>query len=425
MLIQNDHSSFDLMKKFCLALLLCLATTLTIDAQAATGWCAKPRQSEAGQAANLAAANPLSTRITDTLNLATGAAINPLLVVGGLGAWCWLDTPQEQRAKLPWHHQPWYWGPLLVIALLYLLGSLIGLFAPAGNKFTEAARTLEGNLQPLYTLPFLLPFVYQRFGGGIEQVDKMLASVIPSAHAAGLESMAEISMLPVLMALAFAFIYGVVWLTTQAVNAMVLLSPVPFIDILIRSAHLTYVVVLIGLSIISPFLGLLLTLPLIILALLVCGWCFRLSVFGTVIAADLLRFWRKITVNSRVLAFAARRLEGVPVRTCGKLQRTDKGLVFQYRPWLILPRRSIPLSDNEIVLERGLLYPRLRSQNSGSTVTLLALPPRYRSQEEAVAQQLGITTITSCAILRGWAAIKSWTASLFCREKPFAAEEIR
>lgn len=398
------------MKNLCLALLLGLTL---FQAEAAGQWCARPQSSETAGAAHLAASSQLGAKITDTLNLATGAAINPLLVVGGIGAWCWLDTPQEQRNLLPWHHQPWYWAPLLGIALLYLMGSLIGLFAPAGNKFTEAARTLEGHLQPLYTLPFLLPFIYQRFGGGIEHLDKMFAWFIPAAHAAEVQTPDGISLLPVLLVATFAFIYAVVWLTTQAVNAMVLLCPVPVVDLAIRALHVTYVALLVMLSIISPFLGLLLTLPVVIIALLVCGWCFRLSLFGTVVAADMLRFWRKVSIDTPLPAFAARRLERVPVRTFGRLERTEAGLVFSYRRWLVLPRRRIVLPDEGLVLERGLFYPRLRSCRNGSVSTLLALPPRFRGQEQAIAGQLDIGAVRNSLILRGWAAVNAWISSLF------------
>ncbi|OQA34202.1 MAG: hypothetical protein BWY57_00664 [Betaproteobacteria bacterium ADurb.Bin341] len=390
---------------FCLALLLCAS------AQAASSWCAKPQAVQSGESIKLSAAGPLGKEITQSVNLATGAAINPLLVVGGLGAWCWLDTPSEQRAQLPWHQRPWYWAPLLTIALLYLLGTLIGIVAPGSNKFTEAARTLEGHLQPLYTLPVLLPLIYGRFGGGIEQLHYLLAWMIPSAQASGTEPTGSLALLPVAMALVFALIYGVVWLTTLAVNALVLLSPFPFLDALIRAAHFAYVAALLLLSVVSPWLGLLLALPLVILALVVSGWCLRLSVFATIIATDLLFFWRKRPAAVPLLSFAGYPLEGVPARTCGTLQRDAGQLVFHYRPWLILPKRSIRLEDREIMIERGVLYPRLRACVQGGIVTRIAFPPRYCGQEESVARQLGITRIDDGAVLSGWTAVKAWAFS--------------
>lgn len=408
-LAQEEQDTANDMKRFCIPFFLfCLGFFLCTSAQAASSWCAKPPAVQGGANVALSAPDSVSKEITQSINLVTGAATNPLLVVGGLGAWCWLDTPSEQRAQLPWHQQPWYWGPLLAIALLYLLGTLVGMVVPGGNKFTEAARTLEGNLQPLYTLPVLLPLIYDRFGGGTGSLQHLLAWIIPPAQASAGEVASGLPLLPVAMALVFALIYGAVWLTTLAVNALVLLSPFPFIDALIRAAHLTYVALLIALSIISPWLGLLLALPLLILALIVSGWCFRLSVFATVVATDLLFFWRKKPAIAPLLAFAARRLEGAPARTCGRLRRDAGQLVFHYRPWLILPKRSIRIDDSAVLIERGVLYPRLRACGQGDTVTRIALPPRYRGQEEAIAEQLGLSRIEDSAVLGGWMAVRAW-----------------
>ena len=404
------------MKNRLFAVLIFLVVGLCTNAHAAGSWCAI--SPETTQGSTTVASKSISKEISDSVNLVTGAAINPLLVVGGIGAYCWLDTPEQQRAQLPWHLQPWYWGPLVAIALLYLLGTLIGMVAHGSNKFTEAARMIEGNLQPIYALPAILPLIYSRFGGGIAQLQQIVAGLIPSAHAADAETIVATSLTPVLIAIGFALIYGVVWLTTLAVNTLVMLSPVPFLDAIIRAAHFSYVALLIGLSLISPYLGLLLTLPLVILALFISGWCFRLSVFGTVFAADILRFWRKIEVIAPLRAFAASQLQQVPVRTCGKVLRVESGLVFQYRPWLILPKQTVALPEAGMLLERGVLYPRLRCRNQQCIATWLAFPPRYRGQEDAVGQELGIASIENSAVLRGWAAVKAWLQSLFGKTLP-------
>ena len=55
--------------------------------------------------------------------------------------------------------------------------------------------------------------------------------------------------------------------------------------------------------------------------------------------------------------FLGRKTEKVPTRTFGKLSRNDKGeLVFNYRPWLVLPQRTLVLPAGNYETGRGLFY---------------------------------------------------------------------
>ena len=51
------------------------------------------------------------------LTTLTGVAMSPLLGMGLLGATTYLQAPAERRAALPWHLQPWAWGPALLLVL--------------------------------------------------------------------------------------------------------------------------------------------------------------------------------------------------------------------------------------------------------------------------------------------------------------------
>ena len=78
------------------------------------------------------AANPKPPGIAaaETLSQVTGIAISPLLGVGAVGAYRYIQTPSAQRAKLSWYAQPWFWGPALLIVGLCFLKDALGPAVP-------------------------------------------------------------------------------------------------------------------------------------------------------------------------------------------------------------------------------------------------------------------------------------------------------
>jgi hypothetical protein len=114
--------------------------------------------------------------------------------------------------------------------------------------------------------------------------------------------------------------------------------------------------------------------------------------------------------------FTARQLEGVPIRTYGKLRRGDgQSLVFHYRPWLFLPARTLVLPKDRYAVGRGLSYPEVMRLNGdgGKVESMFVLPPRYRTHEEEVARAYALGPVVDVGILRGLKAIWGWVKSLF------------
>jgi hypothetical protein len=99
---------------------------------------------------------------------------------------------------------------------------------------------------------------------------------------------------------------------------------------------------------INPVLGAVLSGGIIIVAWLCAGWAFRLTVYGTVFSWDFFTIRRarfQPAANDNWM-FSAKRLAGVPQRTCGRLHRDADGLlVFNIRPWLFLHPRSVEVPD--------------------------------------------------------------------------------
>src|SRR6185436_16468781 len=91
----------------------------------------------------------------------------------------------------------------------------------------------------------------------------------------------------------------------------------------------------------------------------IAGWSFRLSHFGLVFIWDFFtgrshRFKPDAVTNKM---FLAHKLTKVPARTYGKLCRDGQGkLILQYRPWLVLPERTLELPAGQYETGRGLFY---------------------------------------------------------------------
>src|SRR5262245_50674215 len=83
----------------------------------------KPRSTETP---GIAAAQAIST--------ITGVAISPLLGVSGVGAYKWFKTSPEQRGRLPWFAQPWFWVPALVLVALAFVKDTFGAVLPTAVK---------------------------------------------------------------------------------------------------------------------------------------------------------------------------------------------------------------------------------------------------------------------------------------------------
>lgn len=91
------------------------------------------------------------------------------------------------------------------------------------------------------------------------------------------------------------------------------------------------------------------------------------------------------------MAFTARVVEGVPVRSYGRVDQDGTGrLVFRYRPWLVLPQRMLPLPAGGCAVGRELFFPSLVENEDGNVRTWLVFPPRYRTHELTVARRCGL-----------------------------------
>ena len=387
----------------CVLLGLSLALVLAPLAFAATAAPVAP-------GADRSPAAPLATAVTTV----TGIAISPLLGTGAYGAYQWMAAKDDAaRAKLPWYAQWSFFGPALLLVGACAAKDALGAVVPPGlKKPLDVLETIENKATGLVAAGAVVPFT-------IEAITKMVLGG-KAAEAGGafapdglamiqLGALDQTSLLTVLTVPFGVAMFAVVWMASHAINVLILLSPWGAIDAALKVARTGLLGLLMLSATINPWLGAALSLVVILVAWLVAGWSFRLTVFGSVYCSDFFtrrsgRFTPKENDNAM---FAGGNLPGVPVRTYGRLvQRTEGGLEFFYRPWLWLPekRTQVPVTNAEIAVGRGLFFSTVGTEAAG---TLFLLPPRHRGHEDVLvrAYQLG-GGVREAGLRKVWSVVR-------------------
>jgi hypothetical protein len=222
-----------------------------------------------------------------------------------------------------------------------------------------------------------------------------------------------------------AFVF--VWLASHAINMLIILSPFTIVDSALKAFRLSLLGLLTGASFANPYLGAALGLVIIVVSYFIAGWSLRLTIFGTVYIWDLVTF-RRCRFQPRAESnwmFTARKLEGAPVRSYGRLVFQEGGrLRFDYRPWLVLKQRSFELPQERYCVGRGLFYPEIDRMHENKLTSLFILPPRFMTHEEAVARVYGIDGVRDVGLLKGMTAMWNWLKGLVgARSKEEVAAE--
>lgn len=353
--------------------------------------------------------------IAEGVSQITGVAVSPLLGVSAIGAWKYVQTPEHQRHLLPWYCNPWAWGTGLTLLGLCFLKDFLGTAAPPlVKKPLDFAELFENKASALVASAAFVPLV----AAAIAQVDaiplQQTSTIRPAdmGFAAMGISWAGLALWVPLALLVFA----VVWLSCHAINVLVALSPFGIVDAGLKLVKLVLLTSVTGAALIHPMLGLVVCLPLILVAALVCGWAFRLTVFGTVFGWDFLSSRRAEPqeLEHGIRSFNARRLGKVPTRTYGELRVASDGTrVFRHRPWLVLPAREVAVEVTLDGLTKGLLHPTVTQTSSeGKRQAAFILPPRYRHCVEDISRCFGIQDIADSTLLRGLKAMRHWLVEI-------------
>ena len=393
------------MKRFAplVTLLMCL-TLLSLPLLAAmpTKGAVKPGKTPGLELASLA------TQVT-------GIAISPLLGVSAVGAYQWMkaSTPDE-KAALPWFANPSFWlVGILAVGTVAAKDAFGATLPPGLKKPLDILETIENKASGLVAAGAVVPSLVT-LGSKMIMQSSGLDGV--EWHATGLAMLPVASfdlswLLNILMVPLTVVVFAIVWLAGHAINVLILLSPWGAIDAVLKSARTALLGLVTATAWIDPVVGATLSVVIILIAYLIAGWSFRLTVFGSFFCWDFFTLRRKrfqlLADGNKV--FTGCEIAGVPVRTYGRLhQAAEGGLTLKFRPWMVLPEREMAVPRDGLVVGRGVFFSEVLGfdAKADKSRSLLLLPPRYLGHEELFARTYHISGTCEVGLRRAWSWLK-------------------
>ena len=354
-------------------------------------------------------------KVSTALATVTSTAISPLVGVCVIGAWQYYHTPKTQRDQLPLIQKPKFWIPIITLLVLIFIKDTFGGFAPLVKKPLDAAEVLFVNHAALVLVAF--PFVLEQVSQvmGFTSWKGLLAYIFsgPVVYAATPESSGAHHAFGVATAVLYTVVglvvTFVVWLVGHSFDVLAMISPFPFLDFLLKAVRNTIFAILAITALLSPKLGLLLSLGVIVVSFLIFGWALRMAFFGTVFAWSLLRVLMmevqvKPNRGDRVPTFTAR-VSKLPRRTFGHLSLSEDGtLLFCYRRLLVGPQNTIKVGRSEsFAVGQAVFFPTVIEpiESTDKHQVTFRLLPTYRGAEENVRECLELAQVRDLRWTKG------------------------
>lgn len=349
--------------------------------------------------------------ISKTFATVTGIAISPLLGTGALGIYenIKADTP-EKKAALPWYAQWSFILPALAIVGVCAAKDSLGAVLPPGmKKPLDVLETIENKATGLIAAGAVVPFTMNSLSKMIvahANTPVVESTGLAAIHIGAIDGSWFLNLLTVPFGIA---VFALVWMASHAINALILLSPWGAIDAALKGAR-TALLGLITLSAaLNPWISAALSLVVIVVAYLVAGWAFRLTIFGTIFSWEFLtgRKHRFTPAERENKLFSSTQLakQGVPMRTYGRLiNEPENGrLTFAYKPWMILPEKTVTVTLGAPSVGKGLFFSTIRDADR----TAFVLPPRYRGHEDAVVRIYRLEGgVQDAGLLKAWGTLR-------------------
>jgi hypothetical protein len=385
-------------------LVACCAAACVAAAAFASAPDAAPLAAAAGPAKAESAAATISTGVAQV----TGLAISPLLVFVaiGLADFFRFGGFSAESGAMPLHANPWILFPLATVLLVLGIKKFLSPAVPMPiRKVFDAAEYFEAKLSALVVAGILLPSIISTMAAVSSVTEAPAAIAGPGAWIMGLGGYALA--IPLVLV-----IFGCVWITFHVIDALIVLSPFAILDAILVAVRVLILAIVGVALLISPYLAVAVCAPIIVASLLVAGWCVRLDLFALAVASDILLLRNKPdeAAGGPMRAFLAARGHGAPIRTMGRVEpRPEGGVRFTYRPFFMLPKRTLEIPAENPVLVRGFLWSTLRDESRRRGI--VALPPRYRAHAAAIGARLR-ADVRDGLVLRSWKGLMSALRSI-------------
>jgi hypothetical protein len=388
-------------------LMLGLLAVVVLPVWAAT----TPAKTEPAPAAAPADKSPAGV-ISKTVATVTGVAISPLLGTGALGVYeRFTAKTEEQKAALPWYAQWSFILPALgIVGICAAKDSLGAILPPGFKKPLDVLETIENKASGLVAAGAVVPFT-------MSAMSKMIVAHAPHSpvlestglaaiHIGAIDGSWFLNILTIPFGIA---IFALVWMASHAINALILLSPWGAIDAALKGARTALLGLITLAATLNPWVSAVLSLVIIVVAYLIAGWAFRLTIFGTVFSWEFLTV-RKLRFKpsdkeNKVFSSTLLTKQGVPMRTYGRLiNEPENGrLTFAYKPWMVLPEKTVTVTMTSPSVGKGLFFSTIRDGDRTSFV----LPPRYRGHEEAMVHSYRFEGgVQDAGLLKAWGTLR-------------------
>jgi hypothetical protein len=229
-------------------------------------------------------------QIATAVSTVTSTAISPLFGVCLLGVYQYVRTRSSAKPALPFYSKPSFWIPISILLVLVLLKDTIGGAAPLLKKPLDALEVLVVNKAALILVAFPVMIHQIATLTGV-QLARVLAAVEPVAYAADLSALGSAGHMAaaVVGIVVGGVVTFVMWVTGHVLDVLGLLTPFPFVDLLLKGIRNGVVLRLVAITMLSPRAGLAVSLVLILIGTLVFSKALRLAIMGSYFAWDLLQ----------------------------------------------------------------------------------------------------------------------------------------
>jgi len=370
-------------------------------------WASADSEKKPSTAGDKSPAAPLATAISTV----TGIAVSPLLGTGAYGAYKYFaaTTPAE-KAALPWFAQLAFWLPAIAIVGACAAKDTLGAVIPPGlKKPLDVLETVENKMSGLVAAGAVVPFTMSAMSKLLVSQSgppELLSTGLASIHLAAIDVSWLLNILTIPFGIAM---FAIVWMASHAINVLILISPWGAVDAALKTARTALLGLLTITATLNPWLGAALSIIVIIIAYLVAGWAFRLTVFGSIFCWDFftLRKSRFKLEPEANWMFSGGKIKplGVPIRTYGKLvnEPTQGKWRFVYRPWLFGAEKSVEIPVSSSELGRGLFFSTIRDEDG----TIFLLPPRYRGHEAELVALCRIEKgVQDAGLIKAWSILR-------------------
>ena len=323
-------------------------------------------------------------QVSTAIAAVTSTAISPLLGVCLLGIYDYVRTAPEARGHLPFYSRPHFWIPIGILLVLIFFKDSIGGTVPWLKKPLDAIEVLVINKAALVLIAFPVMFHQVSKLTGIQDISELIQPVVYAATPTVLGQAVHWGSAGLMLA-AGTIITLVVWVVGHAADVLALLSPAPWVDLIVKASRVAVMLAVSGCAVMNPTLGLIASLIVIGVCALLFWLALRVLILGWVFGWDVLLWRKNAAPDGGVRAFTVGKIQGMPRQTLGRLSRDPNGILeFRYRRLGLM--RRVRLEDaSAYFVGRGILYPSV-VMGEKSQFRLL---PRYRGSEEEVRAALG------------------------------------